>query len=185
MSWTLDGSLDPDEALRLLSHMSGESDNDFVMLIENKGAVVEGESKREYEDGKQRMDIAGYWHRLDVVTPPGASKGKVRNSAFAVVRNCDAATASIASMLKNQDSDIKVQVSVFKAGGDSSKDMQPMLEYLLEGARVRLHSMLTGGTPRRACEIILFGYRKIEIRSAPQKSSGQRGAVRSCVITDA
>ena len=60
MSWTIDGTLDPDEALRLLDHMSGDSDNDFAMLIENKGAVVEGESTREYEDGKQRMDIAGY-----------------------------------------------------------------------------------------------------------------------------
>src|ERR1700757_3592110 len=103
MSWTLDGSLDPEQALRLLEHMSGEADYDFVMLIENKGAVMEGESRREYEDGKQRMDIAGYWHQVDMVTPPGASKGKVRNSAFAVVRQCDAATASIASLLKNQD----------------------------------------------------------------------------------
>ena len=60
MSWTKDGTLDPDEALRLLDHMSGQSDNDFVMMIENKGSVVEGESSRAHEDGKQRMDIAGY-----------------------------------------------------------------------------------------------------------------------------
>jgi len=182
MSWTMDGTLDPDEALRLLDHMSGETRNDFVMMIENKGAAVEGESERLYEDGKQRMDVAGYAYLAEVATPPGSSKGRVRNAPLIVIRVCDAATASIASLMKNQDSDIKVQLSVFKAGGDTSKDMQPTLEFLLEGARVDTHSILTGGTPRQACEIIYFHYRKIEIRSAPQKASGQRGAVRSCVI---
>ncbi|WP_077002952.1 type VI secretion system tube protein Hcp [Variovorax sp. KK3] len=184
MSWTIDGTLDPDEALRLLDHMTGVSDNDFAMLIENKGTVMEGESKRAYEDGKQRMDIAGYAYLAEVKTPPGASKGRVRNHPLIVVRNCDAATASIASLMKSQDSDIKVQLSVFKAGGDASKDMQPTLEILLEGARVDTHSILTGGTPRRPCEIIFFYYRKIELRSAPQKSTGQRGAVRSCVMNN-
>jgi hypothetical protein len=183
MSWTKDGTLDPDEALRLLDHMSGESGNDFVMMIENKGAVMEGESSREYEDGKQRMDIAGYAYLAEVVTPPGSSKGKVRNAPLIVIRDCDAATASIASLMKNQDSEIKVQLSVFKAGGEGSKDMQPTLEFLLEGARVDTHSILTGGIPKRPCEIIFFHYRKLEIRSAPQKNTGLRGAVRSCTIT--
>ncbi|MDM0117241.1 type VI secretion system tube protein Hcp [Variovorax sp. J22R133] len=185
MSWTLDGTLDPDEALRLLDHMSGESGNDFVMLIENKGAVVEGESDRTYEDGKQRMDIAGYSYLAEVITPPGASKGKVRSSTMIVVRECDAATASISSMLKNQDSEAKVTLSVFKAGGDSSKDQQPSLEFVMEGVRVRTHCILTGGKPKKPCEIIYFNYRKIEIKSAPQKNTGQRGAVRSCVFSEA
>ncbi len=60
MSFNMDGKLDPDEALRLLDHMSGECGNDFVMLIENKGAVVEGESNRKFEDGKKRMALGGY-----------------------------------------------------------------------------------------------------------------------------
>lgn len=182
MSWTLDGTLDPGEALRLLDHMSGESGNDFGMLIENKGAVVEGESKRQYQDGKKRMDIAGYAYLAEVVAPPGASKGKVRNNALIVVRECDAATASLASLMKNQDSDIKVELAVFKAGGDVSPDQRPTLEFVLEGARIDTHSILTGGIPRRPCEIIFFHYRKIEIRSAPQQVSGLRGAVRNCVI---
>ncbi|MBU1360202.1 MAG: type VI secretion system tube protein Hcp [Gammaproteobacteria bacterium] len=183
MSWNMDGTLDPDEALRLLEHMSGDSDNDFVMLIENKGNVVEGESGRAHEDGKQRMDVAGYAYLAEVVTPPGSSKGKVRNNAFIVVRRCDAATASIASLMKNQDSDIKVQLSVFKAGGDNASDMQPTLEFVLEGARVDTHSILTGGRPKQACEIVFFHFRKIEIRSAPQVKTGLRGAVRSCLFS--
>lgn len=185
MAFNIDGILDPDEALRLLDHLSGESDNDFVMMIENKGAVVEGESGRPYEDGKKRMDIGGYAYCAEVVVPPGSSKGKVRNSTFIVIRNCDAATASVASLLKNQDSEIKVQVSVFKAGGDSSQDMQPSLEFVLEGARVTLHSILTGGRPKRPCEIIFLQYRKIEIKSAPQQVTGARGAVRTCSFSNA
>jgi type VI protein secretion system component Hcp len=185
MSWTIDGNLDPDEALRLLDHMSGEAGNDFVMLVESKGTVVEGESSRAHEDGKKRMDVAGYHYSAEVVNAPGSTKGKVRNTSFIVVRDCDAATASLASLMKNQDSDIKMQLSVFKAGGDSGKDMQPTLEFLLEDARIDAHCILTGGRPKRPCEIIFFGYRKIEIRSAAQKSTGQRGAVRSCVISNA
>lgn len=184
MSWTLDGTLDPDEALRLLDHMSGESGNDFLMLIENKGTAIEGESTRAFEDGKQRMHIAGYSYLAEVVTPPGATKGKIRGSTLIVVRDCDAATASIASLLKNQDADIKVQLSVFKAGGDSSNEQQASLEFLLEGVRVNTHCVLTGGTPKRPCEIIYFQYRKMEIKSAPQKDTGQRGAVRTCTLTN-
>lgn len=185
MAFNTDGILNPEEALRLLDHLSGESENDFVMMIENKGAVVEGESVRDYEDGKKRMDIGGYVYCAEMVVPPGGSKGKVRNNTFIVIRDCDAATASVASLLKNQDSEIKVQVSVFKAGGDSSKDMQPTLEFVLEGARVTLHSIVTGGRPKRPCEIIFLQYRKIEIKSAPQQGTGARGAVRTCSFSNA
>ncbi|RZL96397.1 MAG: hypothetical protein EOP82_00805 [Variovorax sp.] len=183
MSWTKDGTLDPDEALRLLDAVSGESGNDFVMLIENKGTVVEGESERGHEDGKQRMDIAGYLYLAEVRTPPGSTKGAIRHAELIVIRDCDAATASIASLMKNQDSEIKVQLSVFKASGDTAADLQPTLEFLLEGARVDAQCILTGGTPRRPCEIIFFQYRKIEIRSAPQMITGLRGAVRSCMLS--
>jgi hypothetical protein len=184
MSWTFDGTLDPDEALRLLDHMSGESGNDFLMLIESKGTAVEGESKRAFEDGKQRMHIAGYSYLSEVRTPPGSSKGRISLSALIVVRECDAATATIASLLKNQEADLKVQLSIFKAGGDSSKEQQPTLEFLLEGARITTHCMLTGGNPRRPCEIIYFQPRKLELKSAPQQDSGLRGAVRTCTLTN-
>ncbi len=87
-------------------------------------------------------------------------------------------------MLKNQDSEIKVTISVFKAGGDSSKDMQPSLEFVLtEACASHTHCILTGGQPKRPSEIIYFAFRKIEFRSAPQLDTGLRGAVRTCVLT--
>ena len=184
MSWTLDGTLNPDEAMRMLDHMSGDTGNDFLMLIDSKGNAIEGESKRAFEDGKQRMHIAGYTYLAEVQTPPGAAKGQVRLSTLIVVRECDAATASIASLLKNQENDLKVQISVFKASGDSSKEQQPTLELLLEGARITTHCMLTGASPRRPFEIIYFMPRKLEIKSAPQQDSGLRGAVRTCTLTN-
>jgi len=50
-------------------------------------------------------------------------------------------------------------------------------------ARVHTQSLLTGGNPKRPCEIVYFNFRKIEIRSAPQLDTGLRGAVRTCVLT--
>jgi hypothetical protein len=87
-------------------------------------------------------------------------------------------------LLKNQENDLKVQLSVFKASGDSSKEQQPTLEFLLEGARITTHCMLTGGNPRRPCDIIYFMPRKLELKSAPQQGSGLRGAVRTCTLTN-
>jgi hypothetical protein len=185
MAFTLDGVLDPDEALRLLDALSGESHNDFAMLIENKGTPIEGESTRAYEDGKSRLDIGGYYLLSQVNIPPGSSKGKVASYPIIVVRDCDAATASVASLLKAQDSDLKVTLSVFKAGGDTSEEMQPTLELVMEGARVTTHSLVTGGRPKKAREIIYFAYRKLELRSAPQRNTGQRGAVRTCAFANA
>lgn len=183
MSWNMDGILDPDEALRLLEAMSGETGNDFLMLIESKGNAVEGDSTRAFEDGKQRMAILGFSHLAELRTPPGAAKGQVRMGQLVVVRACDASTATLASLLKNQEADLKVQIAVFKASGDTSKDLQPMLEFVLENARITTQAILTGGTPRRPCEILAFAPRKLEIRSAPQQETGLRGAVRTCTLT--
>jgi hypothetical protein len=58
-----------------------------------------------------------------------------------------------------------------------------MLEFMLEETRIDTQAILTGGNPRRPCEIIYFMPRKMEIRSAPQQQTGLRGAVRTCMLT--
>jgi len=184
MSFNMDGKLDPDEALRLLETMAGDTETDYHMLLESKGAVIEGDGARKFEDGKARLPIGGYYAYAHVVTPPGASKGQVRASMFIVARDCDAATASIASLLKNQATDITATISVFKASGDGSFELQPNLEFVLSEARIDTQAFITGGTPRAPREIIYFNYRKMEIRSAPQGKTGLRGAVRTCVLTN-
>ena len=78
MSFNNDGTLDVDEALRMVDlAASGAHDSDMAMSVQSKGSPVEGESRRTYEDGKKRMDVKGYFFRSWVHTPPGGSKGRV------------------------------------------------------------------------------------------------------------
>jgi type VI protein secretion system component Hcp len=185
MSFDRDGLLDPDEALRLLelaSHSDG--DTDIVLMIESKGTVVEGESARAFADGKSRMPVKGYYFNAAVKVPPGSSKGVVAVTSLVVVRESDAATASLASLLRSQATDLKVDLSVFKAGGEAvSKDAQPTLEFVLEKARVKSHTMLTGLSPQCAVEVLSFEYETLTVKSAPQQATGARGAVRTCSFT--
>jgi len=182
MSFNSDGVLDQDEALRLLELAAAGDDagRDVLLTVESKGSVIEGESDRRFEDGKQRMAVAGYFLNSLVDTPPGSAKGRVVNGGLTLVRYSDAATASLASLLKSQADDLKVTLSVFKAGGDDSKDEQPTLELTLKDARVAVHCLLSGGRLGRPCEVVCFVYRSLTVASAPQRRTGQRGAVRTC-----
>lgn len=184
MSFNQDQLLDTDEALRLLDMMSGESGVDFHMMIDNKGKKLVGESQRVFGDAMEMMDIGGYYYNAKVSAAPGSSKGVVKVSPVIVVRDADAATASIASLLNSQDHDLVVSILVFKASGDSSNDLQPFFQIELRGARVSYHGVITGGTPKRPCEIIVFQQREAEIRTAPQVSSGLRGAVRTAKLVN-
>ncbi|MDA7418759.1 type VI secretion system tube protein Hcp [Xenophilus arseniciresistens] len=183
MSFNSDGVLDQDEALRLLDLATREdTGRDVVLRVESKGVVYEGESERQFEDGKQRMAVLGYFLSNRVETPPGTSKGRVVNGPLTLVRSSDAATASLASLLQSQASDLKVTLAVFRAGGDDSKDAQPMLQMDLQDARLAVHCVLSGGHLGRPAEVLGFTYRTLTMSSAPQAKSGLRGAVRTCVF---
>lgn len=181
MSLNNDGFIDPDEALRLLELAAGEdAGRDMVLRIDNGGTSVEGESTRVFEDGKPRLNLRGYQFAASATAPPGSTRSKVSVTWLVAVRDSDAATASIASLLNNGAEELTVTVSVFRAGGDPSQDEQPTLEIELSQARVRHHVLLTGGQPRRPMEIAAFSFVNLAVRSAPQRESGLRGAVRSC-----
>ena len=184
MSFTIDGIMDPDEALRMLDLLSGESGADYHMIIDNKGKKITGESQRVFGDAMEMLDIGGYFYDAQIRATPGSTKGVVKVSPLMVVRDADAATASIASLLNSQDSDLIVNILVFKASGDSSNDLQPFFQIELRGARVSYHGVITGGTPKRPCEIISFQHREAEIRSAPQAQTGLRGAVRTAKLVN-
>lgn len=183
MSFNQDGFMDADEALRFLDLLAEDSGSDYHMSIENKGKKLQGESNRVFGDNMEMLDIGGYFYVAGVVSSPGSTKGVLRAQPFCVIRDCDAATASIASLLNSQDADLVVNVLVFKAGGDSSQDQQPFIQIELTGARVSWHAIVTGGRPKRPCEIIVFYFRTAEIKSAPQVEIGLRGAVRTAKLT--
>ncbi|WP_399697640.1 type VI secretion system tube protein Hcp [Xenophilus sp.] len=181
MSFNNDGKLDVDEALRMVDlAASGDPDGDMAMSVQSKGSPVEGESRRAYDDGKKRMDVKGYFFRSWVHTPPGSNKGRVSLTTLSVVRESDAASASLAGLLNKQADDLEVVISVYKASGDDSPEEQPTLEITLKQARLDQHCLLSGGALGRPCEVLSFQYRTLVLASAPQVKSGLRGAVRTC-----
>ncbi|SCX74731.1 type VI secretion system tube protein Hcp [Variovorax sp. EL159] len=183
MSFNNGGYLETDDALRMLDLLSQASGSDFYMSVESKGKKVAGEIQTLFSDNMEVLEIGGYSYVAEVASAPGSGKGVARGLPLAVVRDCDAATASIASLLYSQDSDLIVNILVFKAGGDNA-DRQPFFEIELTGGRVSQHAILTGGVPKRPCEIVVFSYRAIEIKSAPQLVSGIRGAVRAAKLVN-
>jgi hypothetical protein len=172
------------EGLRLLDlAIATTAGQDLVLLVENNGTPVEGESVRPFEDGKKRMDALGYMLTGGTRQRTDATGFNLLTSDLAVVRQCDAATASLWNLFKNQNAaNLKVQLSVFKSGGDDAPDAQPTLEIVLEQARIAALSTLTSSRVAVPCELLFFSFSHLEIRSAPQLASGQRGAVRTCSI---
>ena len=178
MSLSAEGILDPDELLRMLDLLAGETANDFMMSIDSRGTKVKGESER----GIEFIDIGGYCHQMEVAAPPGSTKGKVRIFPLVVVRECDAATASISSLLASQEDKLEVSIFVYRASGDHMV-ADPFLEIVLTDARVISQAILTGGRPRQPREVTVFAGRKVEVKTAAQQHSGLRGAVRTATIT--
>jgi len=182
-SFTSDRIPSPDTILRLFDIASTASDQDMVLLIEHKGTAIEGESPREFKDGKKRLATMGYMLISGVQeTSTNNSKPMVTTSDLIVVRQCDGASASIASLFKNQDKNLKVMLSFFKSGGDGpSKEQEPTLEITIEEGRIAHFSMLTSDKFRGApCEVIAIAHQGLKIDSAPQLTSGLRGGVRVC-----
>ena len=173
--------LDMQEALRTLEMIGKE--NDLWMHVESERAGdVKGESDRIFIDQKSRLEPLGYYISGGSLTDSTGSKSKGRRqySSLRILRATDAATASLMALFGAND-DITVELSKFKAGGDVSKDLQPTFAITIKKARVKTYTLLSGGGAHTdvAVEIIEFAFRTIKIESAPQTSTGLRGAVRS------
>lgn len=185
MAFLDDGSWSPEDARQFYELIgTGSSETDLVMLIENKGAPVEGELERSFDDGKARLNIGGYYWSVQV--PESSSQNQVVPNNLIVARRSDAATATIASLLRAQEKDLKVMISAFKSGGDErAPDAQSTFELVLENARICRLVLSSGGHWGVPSELISISYRTVKVRSAPQKTTGLRGAVRECQFTRA
>jgi type VI protein secretion system component Hcp len=180
MAFLEDGSWSPEDARQLYELIgTGSADIDLVMLIESKGAPVVGELERPFEDGKARLSIGGYHWSAQM--PESSSQHQVVLNNLVVARRSDAATATLASLLRTQEKDLRVVVSAFKAGGDQrAQEAQSIFEMVLENARISRLVLNSGGTWGVPSELISISYRTLKIKSAPQKATGARGAVREC-----
>lgn len=183
MAFIEDGSWSPEDARQFYELVkTGSADTDLVMLIESKGAPVVGELERPFEDGKARLSIGGYHWSVQV--PESSSQNQVVPNNLIVARRSDAATAVIASLLRTQEKDLKVVISAFKAGGDSrAQEAQAAFELVLDKARICRLVLNSGGAWGAPSELISIAYRSLKVKSAPQKETGLRGAVRECEFT--
>ncbi|HEX5390608.1 MAG TPA: type VI secretion system tube protein Hcp [Burkholderiaceae bacterium] len=186
MSFDHDGFLDPDEVLRLdeLALTNMADGMDLAMVVESGGAPVEGESTRSYHDGKPHLNLLGYWVYTKQVQQGSNQKYKAASTGLYVLRHADAATGSLYSLLNNGKIDVKATVQVFRSGGQQSASaILPVIEIVASDGRVANIVSYTSPRTHQACELISFAFRKLEIKSAPQQTSGQRGAVRTCTMT--
>lgn len=173
-----DPRMAPDQILGLLATaIDAQSGYDLSAVIEKDGnPIAPDEAKRSYSDGKPHLEIMGYlW---GVSQDVGASSTSKRPHILYLVRRTDAATASIMSALVAGSENCRVQVDVHRAGGDSDGD--PMLQLVVDKARLVTHCLLTASVQHGPCELLGFAGRKFEIKSAPQQTTGLRGGVRTC-----
>jgi type VI protein secretion system component Hcp len=185
MSFNSDGLLDIDEVLRIAElSINPEMGMDMFMVVESGGAPVEGESTRAFGDGKPHMDIQGYFMFALQVQQGSDKKYKASLAPLVVVRQSDAATASLYSLLNNGKLDVKATVQVYRAGGNAkSTQAEPVIEIIASDARIYCISSYTSTRLKQPCDIVVFAHRKLEIKTAPQQASGLRGAVRTCAMT--
>jgi len=185
MSFDHDGFLDPDEVLRLdeIACLS-QNNMDLSLVVESGGAPVEGEITRQYHDGKPHLNLLGYWIYTKQVQQGSNQRYKAASTGLYVVRQADVATGSLYSLLNNGRVDVKATIQVFRAGGQTrASDILPMLEIIASDARIASMVSYTSPRTQQACELLSFSFRALEIKSAQQQTSGQRGAVRTCSMT--
>jgi type VI protein secretion system component Hcp len=170
-----------DEALRTLELVgNGVSQLDMVMKVKSERSkdFIKGELERKFYDGKPRMPVLGYY--LAAAFPTDAFSGLVSGmrqySALRVIRNSDAASASFLSVYANREDVTVFEVAIFKAGGDpTTKDAKPLLCIGLSNVRINSVTLLGGGVAGGGpIEIIEFGFRDIQVDSAPQTSEGAK-----------
>lgn len=176
--------MDMEEALRTLTLIGtkvGQFDTHMQVTGQSQGPI-KGESERQHASGKPYHSIIGYYLAAGSPTDSasGQATGRRRYSAMRVVRSSDSSSASLMNAFSNNES-LTVVLDSYRAGGDDSKDAQPMFHFKLENARVKTFTLMFGGAlPNTGMvEIIEFAYRNIEIEAAPQTKVGQRGGVKT------
>ena len=172
-----------DELLRTLELAGGtRSGGDMVMLVDNAGTVVEGESARRHPDGKSRLDITGWHWGQSAHSESGAVDAARHLTPLTVVRLADSASGSLAILASNRTRKISACISLYRSGGDFTvTETEPLFEIAISEAQI-IGQYFVSGTDGTLREVLVFSYRSVQIKAAPQKSTGSRGAVRECQI---
>lgn len=174
-----------EELQRLIELAGGQrSGADMVMLVDNAGTIVEGEAMaRVYPDGKSRLAIAGWYWGQSAHSESGAVDAARHLTPLTVVRQADAASGSLAILASNRTRKISANISLYRSGGDSTVvTTEPLFEVNIGEAQIVGQYFLTGSDATLK-EVLVFSYRSVQLKMAPQKITGSRGAVREVTIT--
>lgn len=172
------GHLSSEQIRTLIELAVDKGQYDLMLLIESQGRAIEGESPRQFSDGKTRMEVEGYlW---GVATPTSSMVDVDHWNAYPrllyVLRRCDAATASLLSLMNGRNDTLRITLSAYRAGGDARAD--PSLQFVVERGRLASQTLLTAPGGLGPCEILSFAGRDFTISSRPQQGSGRTGAER-------
>lgn len=160
-----------------------QSSADMVMLIDNAGTVVEGESQRRHPDGKSRLDITGWYWGQSTHSESAAVDTARHLTPLTVVRLADSASGSLAILANNRTRKISARISIYRSGGDASvTDTEPMFEIAIQEAQI-IGQYFLSSAESVLKEVLVFSYRSVRVGTAPQKGTGARGAVRECTIS--
>ncbi|HMN20130.1 MAG TPA: hypothetical protein PKA16_01930 [Ottowia sp.] len=172
------GYLSSEQIRTLVQLAVDKGQYDLMLSIENQGRAIEGESPRQFSDSRTRMEVEGY---LWGVATPINSMGDVDHwNAYPrmlyVLRRCDAATASLLSLINGRSDALRITLSAYRAGGEAQPD--PSLQFVVEQGRLTSHTLLTAPGALGPCEILSFAGRDFTVSSRPQQGSGRAGAER-------
>jgi len=158
---------------------------DLVMAMENSGTPVTGDNVRRYPDGKPRLDMVGLSWGLTSASVGGAAQGPRSYAPLTVVREADSASAIFTQLANTRAANLRASIGKYLAGGDASvtADTLPMFELKIDEAQITAQYFITAPGDVMLYEILVFSYRKLEIKTAPQQGTGSRGATRECQIT--
>jgi len=158
---------------------------DLVMSLENGGTPVSGDNTRRFPDGKPRLSVLGLSWGLASATSGGTALGPRSYAPLTVVREVDSASAILTQLTNNRAGNLRVNVAAYRAGGDKNvaTDTLPMFDLGLEDAQITAQYFITTPGDAVLTELLVFSYRRIEIKTAPQQATGSRGATRECQIT--
>lgn len=172
--------MSPVDALRVLDSLEYDEQVDIVMFIKSASNPVIGEESRTF-DGAAGLFITSYFFQSYALE----AAGLVSPQPLVVIRQSDAATATLASLHYKQSQDLVVSIEVYRAGGlDVIAD--PFFKISFEGGRISSHQLFMGGRPiRRPHEILTIDFVTGRVETAPQLVSGLRGALRTAAFSRA
>ena len=164
--------LDVYAALERMRAAGQDESAGYHMVIEITG---DRQGPIKAEDGTTQLPVLGFEWGLTSTSATAPDKALARREyrPLFVMRRCDAATASIMSVLASNEG-MTVKLSVF----ESNTEKQSVWELSLKKARLLQHMTYTGGVIGGAQEVVALAAMEFELQTAPQQSTGIRGAVR-------